>query len=289
MKTRAACGAGAGWMLAVLAVSPPAAAGAPFVESGRILAHPEVEFSFENYNGVTLQETDQLDGNTFAARATFPLGTSRQLRVELPYFSEGDAVLTQGGDTPGEVVGAPIHMKGNNGIFNFYSAILEQSQGSPFGGGSDFLWFYGFGMRLDPLETTFGDKLNDLGFELIGGARMDGDIADDVHLFASYRANFYFISDDIGPSDRGWEWFPSADAWVLSDLTAAAVLRRHSWFRPTVEARFQTDFLNYTGLLAGPGAVVPWNNLELKAGVLIGISADAEDYRARFGVSVRTF
>jgi len=238
---------------------------------------------------MTLQEADHFNGNTFFANILIPISHSTQFRIELPYYTEGNAVLKKAGDAPGEVVGAPTHLKGYNGVFNLYSILIEHQFRSTDKNGFNFLGFFGGGYRLDPIETTFKDKYNHAGLTAITGFRVDGNLSRNVHLLANSKLTFFMISDDVGPSDKGWDWITGADGWFLGNLSGAVMLPKFSGFTPIAESRFMTDFHQYNTFYAGPSLVLSLKNVDLKAGVLIGVNNDAEDYRSKFDITIKTF
>lgn len=260
-----------------------------FSENGLIKSHVLFNIYFESFHKMTLQEADHFNGNTFFANILIPISHSTQFRIELPYYTEGNAVLKKAGDAPGEVVGAPTHLKGYNGVFNLYSILIEHQFRSMDKNGFNFLGFFGGGYRLDPIETTFKDKYNHAGLTAITGFRVDGNLSRNVHLLANSKLTFFMISDDVGPSDKGWDWITGADGWFLGNLSGAVMLPKFSGFTPIAESRFMTDFHQYNTFYAGPSLVLSLKSVDLKAGVLIGVNNDAEDYRSKFDITIKTF
>lgn len=287
------------WLIALLIMNHPAfsqnlnqnveESEPVFTENGAVKQNLSFNFYFESYHKMTLQEADRFNGNTFFANAIIPLSRSTQFRIELPFFTEGEAILTDAGDAPGEVVGARTHIKGYNGVFNLYSILIEHQFKSIAKNGFNFLGLFGGGYRLDPLETTFGDKYNHAGLTAITGFRVDGNLSRNVRFLLNSKFTFFALSDDVGPSDKGWDIFGGSDSWLLSSFSGAVMLPKVAAFTPVVESRFMTDLYDYNTFSAGPELILSLNNIDFQAGVLIGINNDAEDYRSRFQVSVHTF
>lgn len=252
-----------------------------FTENGAVKSHVLFNIYFESFHKMTLQEAENFNGNTYFANLMLPISHSTQIRIELPYFSEGDATLKEGGD--------PTHIKGYNGVFNLYSILIEHQFKSIEKNGFNFLGLFGAGYRLDPLETTIGDKYNHAGLTVMTGFRTDGNLGRNFHLLVNTKLTFWAISDDVGPSDKGWDWIGGADGWFLGNLSGAVMFPEYALFTPVAESRFMTDFLNYNTISTGPGLILSLKNVDFKAAVLIGLNNDAEDYRARFQVTIKTF
>lgn len=248
-----------------------------------------VNAHFETFHDMTIQEANHFNGNSAAAGFIIPLNPRLQMRLEIPYYTEGDARLTDDGSDPGEVVGAPTHIKGFDGVFELASVLFDLQLRERGKYGYNLLAFIGGGYRLDPLETSFTDKYNHAGLIFISGLRIDFPLSEKIDFLGNSRLTTFILSDDIGPSDKGIDWISNSDSWFLEDLSAALIVTNGFFLKPVVETRLLTDFINYQALSVAPELLLSIKNIDIKFGSMIGISGDADDFRNRIEVTMKTF
>ena len=227
-----------------------------------------LDASYRYFTDMTLDEADNFDGWTADFDLTIPFMDRFQLRVFLPVYTKGDAKLRQ--DNAYQRKGDSLDIHGAGGIWDFPSVEFEHQLMFERDRGFNLAYYAGAGRIIKPLDTDLinGDKYNHRGSVGMGGIKLDGDAwGDQVRLLGNFGFRYYWDTDDLHPKGDS--------AFATADFKGAAVFQPWGRIYPVLELTYLGDFgdLNITTLM--PEIIFPFNeNLELKAGVPIGLGGD---------------
>lgn len=245
-------------------------------------AQTQSESSFElsatRFTDVELDEADHFDGWTAKAELTIPFEDDKQIRLSIPFYTDGDARLTKPGSS---FTGKIIDIDGNGGVFDY--ATLQYEHQVRFADQSNYNLAYtlGGGFRTKELDTTTGDKFNHTGRMLLLGAKADSYInGGDSQLLINAGIRYYHDADDLNPENK--------DSWTWADIKTAVIFSK--WgerTQPVIEASYLGDFNDYNELALVPELVFLLDkSVSLKLGAIIGVTDDGNDAGAVGSLSI---
>ena len=209
-----------------------------FTRYARIYQAPTLNFRTEFFKDKPMEEMTDFDGYTLSLDFTWPFNDRSQLRVLLPFYTNGDGDY----DKPlSPYDGLSSDVEGNNGVRDFFSLIYERRfswlEGKT---GGHVAWLAGIGRSMDPLDATrhgdLVDRFNHRGNNAQIGLKFDDDIrGGDMTLLGNLRLIMYWDTDDINLSSD------STRFQVLS-ATAALMFNLYGHFTPVLEAILEADF-----------------------------------------------
>lgn len=209
-----------------------------FTRYARIYQAPTLNFRSEFFKDKPMEEMTDFDGYTLSLDFTWPFNDRSQLRVLLPFYTNGDGDYDKP-DDPDD--GRSLDVEGNNGVRDFFSLVYERRfpwlEGKTRG---NVAWLAGIGRSMDPLDATrhgdLVDRFNHRGNNAQIGLKFDDDIrGGDMTLLGNLRLIMYWDTDDINLSSD------STRFQVLS-ATAALMFNLYGHFTPVLEAILEADF-----------------------------------------------
>lgn len=209
-----------------------------FTRYARIYQAPTLDFRAEFFRDKPMEEMTDFDGYTLSLDFTWPFNDRSQLRVLLPFYTNGDGDYDKP-DDPDD--GRSLDVEGNNGVRDFFSLVYERRfpwlEGKTRG---NVAWLAGIGRSMDPLDATrhgdLVDRFNHRGNNAQIGLKFDDDIrGGDMTLLGNLRLIMYWDTDDINLSSD------STRFQVLS-ATAALMFNLYGHFTPVLEAILEADF-----------------------------------------------
>lgn len=237
-----------------------------------------MELSATSFSDVTLDEADNFDGWTTALEITVPFSSDKQVRLFLPFHTDGDARLTKPGLA---LTGKTIDIEGDGGVFDY--ATIQYEHQVRFANKSDYNLAYtiGGGFRTRPLDTTHGDRFNHSGRVLLIGAKADTYIYDgEAQLLVNTGIRLYNHADDLHPDNK--------DNWTWADIKAAVIFGR--WgehVQPVIEVAYLGDFSDYNELAFMPEVILSLNkSVSLKVAAIVGLGGDGNQSGAVSSLSI---
>ena len=255
-----------------------------FTRYARIYKAPTLSFRAEYFKDKPMEEMTDFDGYTLSLDFTYPFNERSQLRVLLPFYTNGDGVYNKPGDIDD---GLSIDLKGNNGVRDFFSLVYERRfswlEGKT---GGNVAWLAGFGRSMDPLEAKHHgdlvDRFNHRGNNAQLGLKFDDDIrGGNMTLLGNLRLTMYWDTDDINLSgdDTSFQ--------VLS-ATGAVMFNQYGRFTPVLEAILEADFEDYTAFSLAPEGIYSFSdNFDIKLGVPFSLTSDGQDYAVDLELTYR--
>jgi len=152
-----------------------------FTRYARIYQAPTLNFQTEFFRDKPMEEMTDFDGYSLSLDFTWPFNDRSQLRVLLPFYTNGDGDY----DKPGSLAdGLSIDVEGYNGVRDFFSIIYERRFSwleSKTGG--NVAWLAGVGHSMDPLDAKHDgnlvDRFNHRGNNAQIGLKFDDDVSSD--------------------------------------------------------------------------------------------------------------
>jgi hypothetical protein len=242
-----------------------------YTKSARVYSSLVFDAYVEYYTGRKFEEIEDVDATELRVDLSFPIFNRAQLRLSLPFYTSGEGVRVENDEN--------TDLDGHGGTFNFASIgfeyqFLDASQSSV-----DLLGYASIAQRTNRLETSHGDYMNHRGKNFKLGARLDSDINPGLLFLTDVGYQYYFDSDDLNPSRNG-------DSF--GQLVATAAIIKHDRnLKPVLELTYRGDFSDYNNLAIVPELIYSFNSMELKLGVPVGISSDADDYGMTLGFTYR--
>ena len=222
----------------------------------------------EFFDGLDLQEAEDLEGWTTGLDFTIPFNRAMQLRLLLPVRTEADGVLVAGGDD--------IDIKGWGGTFRFATLAFEHQIVGTDGGQNRLSYMVGAGVRTGNLKTDTPDRYNHRGRSLHLGIRYDRILARGGALMLDTELRFYEESDDLNPGNL------SDDRFFWGTINGAWLLARRGAVTPALELTAALGE-NHTALSLVPELfIAAGDTVDLKFVVPIGVTADAPNWGAQF-------
>jgi hypothetical protein len=236
----------------------------------------ELKLSYESFQGMELDESENFDGWTTMAEVSMPFMDRFRLRLTYPFRTEGDADVKD--DQP-IMPGESIDIEGNGGVFDFLTLQFEHQLKSVEQDGYGFSYYIGGGAVPSRLDTTKQrpnggfDAFNHTGTVILGGVRMDRQHGFG-HGILNLGLRYYGASDDLAPGNN--------DAFAVADLKGAIMFNPWGPVHPVVELIYLGDFSDMNQLSVIPGLVFPLGrNVDLKAGATIGLAGNGSEFGAQ--------
>lgn len=225
----------------------------------------------EYYQGRQFQELEDVDATELRIDLALPIFNRAQLRFSLPFYTSGDGVKIENGEKS--------DLNGNGGTFNFASIGFEYQFLDTARNNIDLMGYVSIAQRTDKLETDDGDYMNHRGKNAKAGARLNTDINPSLLFMTDVGYQYYWDTDDLNPSRNGDNF---------SHLVATAAIIKHDHnLKPALELTYRGDFSDYNNLAIVPELIYSFEAADLKLGVPIGISNDADDYGVTLGFTYR--
>ena len=256
-----------------------------FTRYARIYDAPTLSFGAEFFTNKPLEEIGDFDGYTLSLDFAWPINDRSQLRVLLPFYTNGDGQYYGSPDKRG--VGLPVDIEGFNGVRDFFSLIYERRFGwLEDKTGGNVAWLIGVGRSMDPLEAKFGsalvDRASHQGYSTDIGLKFDDDVrGGDMTLLGSLLLRSFWTSDDINLSGGGTNF-------QLLTLSGAVMFNQYGPFTPVLEAVLEADFEDYTAFSLAPEAIYTFGeNFDVKLGIPFRLTADGQDYAVDLELTYR--
>jgi len=250
-----------------------------FTRYARIYKAPTLDFRTEFFKDKPMEEAENFDGYSLFLDFTWPINDRSQLQVSLPFYTEGEANVTESG--------RPIDIEGYNGVRDFFSLIYERRFSWLEGvTGGNVAWLAGAGWSMDPLEAKDGsvliDRYNHSGYNAQIGLKFDDDISSgDMTLLGNLRLIMYMDTDDINLSGG------KTNFQILS-ATGAVMFNQYGRFTPVLEAIFEADFEDYTAFSLAPELIYTLSdNFDVKFAVPFRLTSDGQKYAANLELTYR--
>jgi len=250
-----------------------------FTRYARIYKAPTLDFRTEFFKDKPMEEAENFDGYSLFLDFTWPINDRSQLQVSLPFYTEGEANVTESG--------RPIDIEGYNGVRDFFSLIYERRFSWLEGvTGGNVAWLAGAGWSMDPLEAKDGsvliDRYNHSGYNAQIGLKFDDDISSgDMTLLGNLRLIMYMDTDDINLSGG------KTNCQILS-ATGAVMFNQYGRFTPVLEAIFEADFEDYTAFSLAPELIYTLSdNFDVKFAVPFRLTSDGQKYAANLELTYR--
>lgn len=229
-----------------------------------------VELSAWYFTDLELEEADSFDGWSAGAEIVWPLpfNDKMQLRYILPFYTDGDAELTD--PAYGDDVGEEIDIDGPGGVYEFMTLQFEHQLFNTDDHGFNGAYYAGAGRKTEELETTAPDDdvYNHTGRVTVGGIKFDMPIFDQkAQWLVNAGVRYYYDTDDLHPKDK--------DDFTFADLKTAVVFAPlNDYIVPVLEVTYLGDF-DYNALALEPEVIIPFTeNVSLKVGGIISLSND---------------
>jgi len=276
-------------LLLPFSISVSEAGSKPMVEPiisryARIYQAPTLNFLTEFFKDKPMEEMTDFDGYSLSIDFTWPFNDRSQLRVLLPFYTNGDGNY----DKPlSPYDGLSSDVEGNNGVRDFFSLIYERRfswlEGKT---GGNVAWLAGIGRSMDPLDVDhdgdFVDRFNHRGNNAQIGLKFDDDVSSgDMTLLANLRLIMYWDTDDINLSGD------STSFQVLS-ATGAVMFNQFGRFTPVLEGILEADFEDYTAISLAPEVIYTLtDNFDIKLGVPFRLTSDGQKYAVDLELTYR--
>ena len=251
-----------------------------YTKSAQIYSDITIDAEIGYYNDRDLEEIENFDAYEVLFDMTVPVSQNAQLRLTWPAYTDGEGKMK---DTGSPNDGKSVDVDGNGGTYEFLTLSLEYQFMHTADQGYNLLAYGGYGSRTSYLDTTYDDKLNHKGELAKVGLRYDNDLAAyDSKLFATLEYRHYWDTDDINPAND------NSTSFDIVNVTGAWVWKNNSSLHPVVELMYSTDLDNYHAFSVVPEIIYTINSaFDMKLGVPVGISDDADKYGVRLGVTTR--
>lgn len=241
-----------------------------YTKSAKVYSSFVFDAYAEYYTGRKFEEIEEVDATELRIDLAFPIFSRAQLRFSLPFYTRGEGVQIENGEK--------TDLDGNGGTFNFASIafeyqFLDSSQSS-----MDLMGYMSIAQRTDRIDTTHGDYMNHRGKNFKVGARLDTDINPSMLFLTDVGFQYYFDTDDLNPTGDG----------DFGHLVATAAIIKHDHnLKPALELTYRGDLSDYNNLAIVPELIYSFNAADLKLGIPIGITNDADDYGVTLGFTYR--
>lgn len=251
-----------------------------FTKSAQIYSDITIDTEIGYYNDRELEEIENFDAYEVLFDITVPVSQNAQLRLTIPAYTDGSGDLK---DTGSPLDGKSVDVDGNGGTYEFMTLSLEYQFMKSDIQGYNFLAYGGYGSRTSYLDTTYDDKLNHKGELAKLGLRYDNPLpAYDSNIFATLEYRHYWDTDDINPAND------NSTSFDIINVSGAWVWERNSHLYPVVELKYSTDIDDYHAFSVVPELIYTINPaIDIKLGMPIGISDDADKYGVRLGATTR--
>lgn len=225
----------------------------------------------ESYKDRQFEEIEEVDALELRVDLSFPILSNGQLRISLPFYTDGDGVREDNGDK--------TDLDGNGGTFNFASIAYEHQFMDAASDNLDLIGYASAGYRTDKLETSHSDYMNHRGKNFKAGVRMGTDITPSILFLTDIGYQYYWDADDLNPARDG-DNFGNV-------VASAAFIKSDGNLKPALELTYRGDLSDYNNLAVVPELIYSFDAADLKLGVPVGLSSEADDYGVTVGFSYR--
>jgi len=242
-----------------------------YTKSAKVYNSFVVDAYIEYYRGRQFQEIEDVDATELRIDLTVPVLSRGQLRFSLPFYTDGDGVrISDGGKTD---------LSGNGGTFNFASLGYEHQFLDAANDSIDLIAYAGLGFRTAKLKTDNGDYMNHRGKNAEVGVRLDGSINPSLMLLGDLGYQYYWDTDDLNPS--------GGDDKFGHLVASAAIIKHDDDLKPALELTYRGNFGDYNNLAIVPELIYSFDAVDLKLGIPVGLTNDADDYGVTLGFTYR--
>lgn len=251
-----------------------------FTKSAQIYSDITIDTRLGYFNDRELEEIEDFDAFEVLFDISVPVSQHAQFRLTWPAYTDGDGKLKNTG-SPHD--GESIDIDGNAGTYEFLTLSLEYQFMNSIDHGYNLLAYGGYGSRTSYLDTSHDDKLNHKGELAKLGLRYDNALSEyNSNIFATLEYRHYWDTDDINPAND------NSTSFDIVNVSGAWLWNRNSSFFPVVELMYTTDLDNYHAFSVVPELIYNINpSFDVKLGVPIGISDDADKYGVQLGITTR--
>lgn len=240
------------------------------------------------FEDVELQEADEFDGTSLDVELTVPLSERFQLRFYYPFYTDGEARITESGNGAGN--GEKVDINGNGGILDFPSAIIDyQFMQAAAPGAFNMAAFVGVGYTLESLDVELKssgdlvDEYNHRGAVFLFGIKADKQLNSCWSVIGNLGGRYYWDSDDINPNDNDNDEF-----WLLDASAALVYAPQDAWVYPVLEVVYQGEFSDYNNLQVVPQVIFSLcSHFDLNLGLSIGLLGDGPSFEGRAQMTLR--
>jgi len=225
-----------------------------------------------HYQGRGFEEIDDVDATELRIDLTVPISARGQLRLSLPFHTDGDGRRIENGKSTA--------IDGNGGTFDFASATYEHQFMDVAEDKFNLMAYAGLGFRADKLDTSHGDYMNHRGSLARAGVRMDRAVSSSMSLSSDIGYQHYWDTDDLDPSGENRVSFGHL-------LVSVAVMKHDLALKPALELTYRGDLVDYNNFQIIPELIYSFKSVDLKIGVPVGLSSDADDYGVTLGFTYR--
>ena len=243
-----------------------------YTKSAQRVGGPVFEAYASHYQGRKFEEIDDVDATELRIDLTVPMLARGQLRLSLPFHTDGDGRRIENRQSTA--------IDGNGGTFNFASVSYEHQFMDAVEGRFNLMGYAGLGYRADKLDTSHGDYMNHRGRLAKAGIRMDRAVNSSVSLSSDIGYQHYWDTDDLDPSGENRVSFGHL-------LVSAAVMKHDLALKPALEVTYRGDLVDYNNFQVIPELIYSFKSVDLKIGVPVGLTNDADDYGVTLGFTYR--
>ncbi|MGB5648997.1 MAG: hypothetical protein WBM59_02870 [Sedimenticolaceae bacterium] len=225
----------------------------------------------EYYTDRKFQEIDGVDATELRIDLAAPILSRGQLRLSLPFYTDGDGEYIESGDS--------TDISGSGGTFNFATISYEHQFMDAAQDKVDLMGYIGVGHRTARLKTSNGDYMNHRGNNAEVGIRLDHAVNPSMMLMSDIGYQYYWDTDDLNPSGGGDNF---------GNLVAsAALIKNDRPLKPALELIYRGNFGDYNNLAVVPELIYSFSEVDLKLGIPVGLTSDADDYGVTLGFTYR--
>ena len=240
------------------------------------------------FKDVELQEADEFDGTSLDIELTAPLSERFQFRFHYPFYTDGEARITESNNGAGN--GKKVDINGNGGTLDFPCAIIDyQFVQAAAPGEFNMAIFAGAGYVMDPLDVEdketgeLLDFYNHRGAVFLFGLKLDQQINSCWSVVTNLGGRYYWDSDDLNPNNQDDDKF-----WLLDASGSLIYTPQDAWLYPVLEIVYQGEFDNYNNLQVVPQIIIPvCSHFDLNLGVSIGILDDGPSLEGHAQMTLR--
>jgi len=236
-------------------------------------SHTSFELSASSFSDVELDEADKFDGQSAAFDLTVPISDQGQLRLFVPFYTDGDAQFKSSG--------LSTDIEGNGGVFDFATLQYEHEISNANESDDITAFTIGAGPRTAKLKTRFGDYYNHNGRILLLGVKRDTKIFNgETPLLINAGIRYYFQSDDLHPDGK--------QSWVWADIKTAVIFEPWGGYVvPVLELTYLGDFSDYNSLSVMPELIFPLgDSVSFKLAGILGLTKDGSQAGATGSLSI---
>ncbi len=242
-----------------------------YTKSAQIYKSYVFDAYYESYKDRQFEEIEEIDATELRVEFTMPIFSSGQIRFSLPFDTDGEGYKVDNG--------AATDLEGHGGTFNFASIAYEHQFMNAANDNMDLLGYASAGYRADELETTHGDYMNHRGKNFKAGVRINKEINPSMLLLSDVGFQYYWDADDLNPARDGDNF---------GNLVASVAIIKHDGnLKPALELTYRGDLSDYNNLMLVPELIYSFEAVDVKLGIPVGLSDEADDYGVTAGFTYK--